>query len=171
MTQRRGSSPKRGTRWIDTNLTGTITSGGVTNLSLLGGLGLDDIPGLTVVRTLITLTVHAAAAAIGFGSQLIFVGTGIATGDAFSAAALPDLINVSEEPVRGWVFKTTGVVGVNPTEEEFGFIYRLEGDFRSMRKLDLDTEYFIQIHNAALAGPSAFTVQFGGLVRVLVKLP
>ena len=169
MTQR--GAARRGTRWIDTSLTGTLVSTGVVNLSLLAGLGLDDIPGLTVIRTLVSIDFLPAASPVGFGQQLIFVGAGVATGDAFSANALPDLITVSEEPVRGWTFKTTGVVGTTTTEEAFGHVFSLRGDYRAMRKLDLDTEYFIQMHNAVLAGPSPFTVQFGGLVRTLVKLP
>jgi len=170
LTQRRGTSPKRGTRWIDTTITTSLGTGSAVNFSLLGGLGLDDIPGLIIIRTLVTLTVLPDGAVAGFGEQLILAGAGIVTGDAFAAIALPDLNAVSEEPVRGWMFKTSGVVAASPLEEQFGVVWRVEGDFRSMRKLDLDTECFIQFRSILLNG-LAIMVRIGGLIRLLVKLP
>ncbi len=161
---------RRATRWIDNTLVPTIATGAAENTNLLGGENFADLEGMTLVRMLVTMNFAPAAAPAAFGQQLIVVSSGLVTGDAFAAAAVPDNSDDGDFPVNGWIFKTSGVVGFNPTEEEFGLTYQLHGDYRSMRRIGEDTAMLFQISNIALAG-TAITIRAGGLVRLLVKLP
>ena len=68
------------------------------------------------------------------------------------------------------MFKDIAVVGVNPTEEEFGLTSQIKGDYRSMRKLSSDAELYLQLQNTAVEG-TAISVKVSGLVRLLFKLP
>ena len=163
---RQQGGPKRGTRWIDTIVAQVLTAGTAVNVSLLGSLGADDIPGLTVIRTIVRLYLAPNTTPSGFGGTRLLVGAGVATGDAFSAGALPDLDISTDFPVRGWTFKTVGVAMYDTDHISNTLI---EGDFRSMRKLDEQTEYFLQMLTNTAVGIS-LAQACNGLIRVLVKL-
>ncbi len=110
-----------------------------------------------------------AAAVAGFGVQQIILGGAIITGDAFVAGATPEISDPADEPINGWMWKLSGAVAAQPTEEETR-VTRFIGDFRSQRKLTSDTELYLAGVNLAITG-TAFTVQLAGIIRVLVKLP
>ena len=163
---------RRGTRWIDTNVNDQVavaaTSDPVAllNASVLAG----DVPGLTIIRTLVDVSFHPTVPGVALGSMHCQIGAGIVTADAFLANSLPDLLSSSEEPVRGWMFKNARFCWDDPDR---GLPYdasHLFLDIHSQRKLDLDTEVYWQWVNTAMAGAS-FAVEATGLIRLLVKLP
>ena len=98
---------KRGTSWLDTNINVQITDGAqAAPVALLpSSMEVRDVPGLTIVRTLVDLSIHPVVPASVFGGMRVFLGAGIVTTDAFLANALPELDAPSEEPIRGWLFK------------------------------------------------------------------
>ena len=160
---------KRGTSWYDTNVNVQAASGSAsTALALLPADVLArDIPGLTIVRTLVDLSIHPAVPFSSFGGQRLIIGAGIVTADAFLAGALPDLNAPSEEPIRGWMFKNNRFSFQSENSFQFGDLFL---DIHSQRKLDLDTEVYFQVFNEALTGAS-FAAEVSGLIRLLVKLP
>ncbi len=163
----RGRAVTRKTRWIDTNISDSLETVTVsTPLSLFAGLGFDDLPGMTVIRQIITLN-FVPAPGTAVGAQRMFWGIGIVTGDAFSADALPDLGTQNEEPVRGWLAKGQGVVVRNTG---WTSIHTVQQDSRSMRKIDADVELYFQWTNLGMQ-LTAFDVELQGLIRTLVKLP
>ena len=166
MTQRRGSV-RRATRWIDTSIDTPVTAGTPQNLTLLGALGADDIPGLTLTRLLVHLTMFANASPTAFGAVEMGVGIGLATGDAFAAAALPDVETDTDFPIRGWVLRDSLVL---PYEVDSTEYREMRLDLRAQRKLDEQTELFIQFRNETMVG-TALVCRMTGLVRALMKMP
>ena len=160
---------KRGTQWFDTNVNLQATDGvQSTPLTLLpADVNARDVPGLTIIRTLVDLSIHPVVPVSVFGGQRVLLGAGIVTADAFLANALPDLNAPSDEPIRGWMFKNAR--HSFQSENSFQFA-TMHADIHSQRKLDLDTEVFFTIFNQAVTGTS-FTVEVNGLIRLLVKLP
>jgi len=161
---------KRQTTWIDTDVNIQAGAGGAqgTPVTLLSNRILAaDIAGKTIIRMLVDLSIHPTVPSSIFGGQVVTIGAGIITTDAFLANSLPDLNAPDEEPIRGWIFKNTRFA----FDSENSFQYdRLSLDLRSQRKLDLDTEVYINILNTDMTG-TAFAVEVTGLVRMLVKLP
>jgi len=161
---------KRGTSWYDTNIQVQIAAGGATSnpIALLpADVLVRDVPGLTVTRTLVNLSIHPVVPVSVFGGQQVRIGMGIVTQDAFLAGALPELGAVSEEPVRGWMFKNESFSFQSENSFQFD---SLDLDIKAQRILDLDTEVFLVIQNVDLTG-TAFSVEVTGLIRMLVKLP
>ena len=160
---------KRGTQWFDTNVQLQVVNG--SGSSLVALLPADvlarDVPGLTIVRTLVGLSIHPAVPISVFGSQQVRMGCGIITVDAFLAGAVPDVGSPSEEPVRGWIFKNERYPWQS---EDNTFFDRLDLDIHAQMKLDLDTEVFFYATNTGMTGTS-FTIEVTGLIRMLVKLP
>ena len=157
----------RGSRWIDTTDSRDIASGAVGSFSLLSSLGADDIPGLTVVREIVTVCVSPIVSPTAFSTQQILFGAGVITGDAFAASAFPDLAVDTDYPMRGWMFKEMGMIFM---DVDFFNSLRIYGDFHSQRKLDEQTEVFMSIVNTAADG-NAVALRVDTLVRMLVKLP
>ncbi len=162
---------KRGTSWFDTNVNVQASSG--SSSSAIPLLPADvlarDIPGLTIVRTLVDLSIHPAIPADEItGSQSVLIGAGMVTADAFIAGALPDLASPSEEPVRGWLFKNNRWTYQSSGDITYATFLHL--DIHAQRRLDLDTEVFFQMTNTAMTG-TAYVVEVVGLIRMLFKLP
>ena len=168
----RNRGVRRRTNWVDQTIIQTVVAGGTTqDIDLLSDLAPELLEGLTIVRTLIDLVVVPGAAVSGFVTQMPMIGGAIINDEAEAAGALPDLLNDADYPNRGYVFKmTAGVLGANPTEEEFGLIPHFQADIRAMRKLETNTRYLLLLANLNVAG-LAITVTFAGLIRTLVKLP
>ena len=100
------------------------------------------------------------------GAQTVMIGAGVITGDAFAAAAFPDIETDTDYPVNGYIFKMSGVAQ-NENDRPAHLIF--EGDFRSQRKLGENTEVYMQIQNTASVG-TAFALQARRFIRMLVKL-
>ena len=166
MTTRTGV--RRKTRWLDTLVDFSLASGVQGIDSLLDVIAVNEESGLTVIRTLVQLTAIGDSDPTEGGVQRVTVAGAIITADAFTAGAVPDLSDINDEPVNGWMWMlTTGVpqilnLDVHPRD--------LMGDFRSQRKLTNDTELYISALSDNVSGDS-FTVAVVGRIRTLVKLP
>ena len=171
MTQQRGGrvrrGPVRGTRWIDTLDGRTINDGSTASFTLLGSLGADDIPGLTITRTLLRVVATTLTSPGAFGRQRVIIGGGVITGDGFAAAAFPDLTTDTDYPIRGWLFKMHDVLTLEADSVEKLMIV---ADIGAFRKLDEQTECFMSITSGSVAG-TAISLRVDTLVRMLVKLP
>ena len=157
--------PRR-TVWVDNLLNIGAGTGAENRVSLLTGMAPADTRGTTIVRMVYDFNLMSQTTAGAWGIQLVDIGVGIASQEAFTAAVLPDP-NADERPVRGWMFRTRCVVSQNGVGTRI--LFPCIGDLRSSRKLD-DGELYFTFHNAALFG-SSFTVQIVGIWRVLLMLP
>jgi len=157
----------RSTDWIDTVLVLDPNSGSSSNISLITGLAPVNLRGATLIRTIIRLDFCSSSIAGAYGVQLVQLGIGIASQEAFAAGVLPDPRISTDSPARGWIWRSA----IAPAQNSVGspVMYRLDADIRGARKIE-NGEVFIIADNDPLVG-TAFNVLVRGLVRLLIKLP
>ncbi len=162
-------STRRRTQWIDTNQNSNVSEGsvGVVN-DLDGTLSVADSQGLTLTRMIVDLSTASATIGGAWGIQRLAIGMGMASREAFTAAALPSPESPSEEPARGWVYRTNVLVGQNG---DGGAILgpRIMVDIRAQRRLD-SGRFFIKMINTDVLG-TGFDVRVTGMIRCLFLLP
>ena len=93
------------------------------------------------------------------------VGIGIASQEAFAAAALADPQTDTDFPTRGWVWRARYRVWGFAADQPAVFTRRVDLDLRSQRKLE-NGEAFINGFNLNQEGVSN-TVVVTGLIRQL----
>ena len=163
------TSPRRPRAWADLKINENLASDGSQKFDLLekATVNLDTI---TVVRLVGKLTVIPAVVADStIGVQLIQIGIGVASTEAFTAgiASLPDPNVDTEAPPRGWIYKQYETF-VNQqdlgTVEAFRFP-EFQFDNRAMRKIDRGVLFMVMNSVDLLA--TATTVKVVGLIRAL----
>ncbi len=155
--------------WADTIFTQIIASGGAgLPINLLADAPTVDT--LTAIRLVVDLTaVPDPALSAVDGSQLVHVGIGVASLEAFNIgiSALPNPNDDNDYPPRGWLYVAPSLVhravGAGPIDiVRYG---EWHVDIRSMRKIDKGV-LFIIVENAAALGTS-FAIAVSGRVRAL----
>jgi len=158
---------RRATDWIDTVFDRGVASGVQDNLTLMTGVAPVNVWRQTLVRTLISMDFHSQSIAGAFGVQMLDVGIGITSQEAFAAGVLPDPETAGDQPSRGWIYRTRIAVAQNSIGSQV--IYSIRADIRASRKLD-DGECFWVLTNTPESG-TAFAVHLTGIVRQLWLLP
>ncbi len=153
--------------WADTLMSFSVASGATNNQDLLSNLSPDERRGITLVRTIMTMAYTPSPTSGVVGTQIIDLGIGIASVDAFAAGALPDVQVESDRPPRGWIMRDRTAVLDDATD--VANITFVRGDFRTKRRID-DGDLFLQHFSTARTG-TPFTVAISGIVRVLYLLP
>ena len=153
--------------WQDTLVNLTVASGAQSVSSLMAGLTASDSRGLTVTRTIVSLTLLPPVA-VSDGYQGAFVGIGVTSQEAFAASIVPDPNNAFDRPPRGWLFRAArtviGAAALVPYSPQM-----IEVDIRGKRKLD-NGELFLAVNNDAVGG-TPFSLTVRGFVRVVFLLP
>jgi len=157
----------RRTAWHDTIVAQTPASGAQVFFSLMTAVNAEEARGLTLIRTLVRVSLLSNTTAGAWGSQIVDMGIGVASRDALAAGALPDPNIATDEPPRGWVYRTRET----PIQNGVGtnWVTRVEADIRSARRIDGGDLFFVG-NNSVFMG-TAFAVEIRGLVRCLFKLP
>jgi len=162
-------SNRRRTQWIDTNVNVNVSEGAAgVPADLDGNLSVADSQGLTLTRMIIDLSTSSATVAGAWGIQRLAIGMGMASREAFTASVLPSPESPTEEPARGWVWRTNVLVGQNGTG---GAVLgpRIMADVRAQRRLD-SGRFFIKLNNTDILG-TGFDVRVVGMIRSLFLLP
>ena len=157
----------RMTDWIDTIISLDPATGGQANVSLMTGVAPVNMRGVTLIRTLVSLSFSSVSIAGVFGVQNIFMGIGITSQEAFAAGVLPDPETATDKPPRGWVYRSYQGVAQNSTGSPV--LFEARADIRGARKIE-NGELYLIVSSTAVSGTS-FTTAVRGLVRVLTKLP
>ena len=154
--------------WIDTGISLSASDTVQVQVSLMTGVSSTQtrFDRMTLVRTIIGFDLGNLVHDSGEGSQLVSIGIGIASQEAFAiAGGLPDPQIDTDFPTRGWVwrarYRTFGFAADQPTI----FTRRIDLDIRAQRKLE-NGESYLSMHNADVEGVSS-TVRLTGLVRQL----
>ena len=159
----------RRTAWKDRALSLNASSGGgLQATSLLGDWTTQDTRGCTLTRVIARLTVIPNAHAAAEGRQAWYLGLGMAEQDAFAAAALPEMSVEADQPGRGWIYRTSGIV-VDAASDTGRPYEVINLDLRAQRKID-NAEVYVALENIAFDG-TAFSVRVFGMVRLLCLLP
>jgi len=162
------TSQRRRMAWADTRLTTTMgsASGTLTADLLINAPSVDT---LTVNRILVDLRVFASAVGDVEQMQVIDMGIGVCSTEAFSigTTALPAPFNDDEYPPRGWLYVATKpYLQARPTNEG---IWRqdavFKADLRAMRKIDKGV-LFLFMRNLNFQGTDG-AVTVVGRIRAL----
>jgi len=153
--------------WLDSNQNLTASSGGASQQTLMAGIAVSQtrFDQMTLLRTIIGIDVGYSVHDAGEGSQLVSIGIGVTTAEAFAASVLPDPEVEADFPVRGWIWRARYRVFGFAADQPAVFTRRVDLDLRSQRKLENGVA-FINIQNTAVEGVSS-TVLMTGLVRQL----
>jgi len=156
--------------WGDTHLSLALLDGVVQEKDLLVNLASSDTR--TVVRLIGRLNAQPNSISGQVdGSMVLSIGIGVVAAEAFAVqgTAMPNPSIVTEQPARGWLYKSTMVVTkehASGTENEYTFIDTLAFDVRAARKIDRGVLFFsIESNNAT--GATAFDVRLSGVIRAL----
>jgi len=157
---------RRDTIWVDTLFNDVLGAGTQQVHSLMGGI--DPLTrGGTLTRTLVCL--YAVPSPIGgaAGMQMVNIGVGVASQEAFTAGIVADPQEENDFPQGGWVYRCRHAVIDDPTP---GYPTPLiKEDLRAMRKINRGELYLTFVSEAGQG--VAFAVRLVGIVRCLVKLP
>ena len=122
---------------------------------------------MTLLRTIVGLDVARLTHDSGEGSELVSLGIGIVSSEAFVAGgtSLPQPQNNTEFPVRGWIWRARYRVYGFAADQPAVFNRRVDLDLRSMRKLENGVPYFTAQVQAVEGSNSV--AQVSGLIRQL----
>jgi len=155
------------TIWIDTSLSDNIATGAEFEKSLMTNISsaASGLAQMTLLRTIIGIDISYATHDAGEGSQRLSIGIGVASQEAFAAAALPDPEVMSDFPTKGWVWRAAYRIWGFAADQPTIFTRRVDLDIRAKRKLDKG-EAYINAFNAAQEGVTA-VVNLTGIIRQL----
>jgi len=161
---------RRNTAWDDTRIASDVANGSTANVEIASDVGDAEKRGCTLIRTILSLWIHASTPGAVSGSQIVFLGMQLASDDAFTGGALPDVEVGADFPMAGWIWRESVFI-TDETLAAGGSIQpiALWRDIRSQRKLDRST-VMLSIHSAPTEG-TAFNIRVVGLMRLLYKLP
>ena len=159
--------PRRGSEWIDTLVDFEVADVSETTLGLGTPSAGGSTEGYTAVRMIVDLSVYPAVTPSNDGYQSLDFGIGVATFDAISAGALPDLRTVSDRPIGDWMIRGQRMVIQGNTEVvQATHIFH---DIRAQRKLAGGNMFLAVASNSRLG--VAFACDVRGMIRVLVLRP
>ena len=153
--------------WDNTLVSQSIATGGQAVIDLSGTPGALS-EGFTLVRTIFDLYILPnSGTPSANGSQMLDIGVGLTSKEAFAASVVPDPNDPTERPVQDYIYRTRCVVMQDDTQVLAPTMCR--GDIRAGRKLAGGTLY-MAIDSIVLTG-SSFTIRVAGLVRCLILRP
>ena len=156
------------TVWFDTLVNLVATNGsGASALSLHSELNRDEqrLSGMTLLRTIVGLDIAHQIHDSGEGSQLVDLGIGIASQEAFSADVVPDPNTSTEHPPRGWVWRYRCRTYGFAADQAAVYNHRVDKDIRARRRLE-NGELFLRIFNITDQGVAG-NIVVHGLIRTL----
>ena len=144
--------------WFDVFVGLTTTSGTQVGQNLTAGIAVDELKGMTVIRTIGRLILQPGTLNV---RPVLSMGTLMMNDDAFSAGAFPDPADADEEP--GWLWRESRVVQIATLDTSPNQV--LQWDSRASRKFrGEDDNLVLVVEQSAVA----VTCTWDGLVRVLV---
>ncbi len=158
---------RRQSMWIDSLHEFDVASGARSERSLLATFTefQTRLQGMTLARVILchdySYTVHDS----GEGSQVVTVGIGLASQEAFAATTLPDPEADADFPQRGWVYRCRHVLHGFAADQPAVDVRSVYRDLRAMRKVD-NSELFISVVNTNKSGTTS-AINVVGIVRCL----
>ena len=155
---RRSRQPRRAVEWFDRIIDETISSTGQQSNTLTADIASDEMTGMTLLRTIISIGANLSIAGTG---GLLSMGIVQVTSDALAALALPDADIGTDKP--GWLWRASRTVFtslVNDRSQET----RFDIDLRTGRRLRGSANDLILVFDL---GVSSADVNIDGLVRML----
>ena len=156
----------RPTDWVDTVVNLEVSDGASIQTSLVTGLAPVNTRGMTVIRTILSLGLYSNTIAGAWGVQLVSLGIGITSQEAFAAGVLPDPDVATDKPPRGWMWRHVTLAEQNGAGTMI--VHHMTADIRGARKVE-NGEVYLVVNNDTVKG-TTFQVNVRGLVRQLYKV-
>ena len=156
----------RPTDWIDSIVGFSAATSSQSQVSLMTGVAPVNMRGMTLIRTIVSVSVFSITVAGAWGIQVASIAIGVASQEAFAASILPDPNVATDKPPRGWVYRTSQVVAQNGAGAPVS--HDLRADIRGARKIE-NGELYVIMTNDPVAG-TTFSIRMEGLIRTLYKL-
>ena len=153
--------------WADTIVSLSTAAAGQDVVSLMGGLAPVDTAGLTVVRTILSVTL-VAPSSVSDGVMQVSVGVGVVAQEAFIAGVVPDPDVVLDRPARGWLYRDLRVVVGAASMAPYDPVH-IMADVRGARKIDNGELVFIV--DVTDVDGTTFSVRTLGLIRCVFLHP
>ena len=153
--------------WIDTVVSQAVASGGSAFVSLMTGVTAAEtrLSQMTLMRTILRMDIAATVHDSGEGSVIIDYGIGIVNQASFTAANVPAPSGAAEFPIRGWIVRSRGRVFGFAADQPVVYVWAVDQDLRSRRKLE-NGEAYIRWDSNALEG-AGVAVTIVGIIRQL----
>ncbi len=153
--------------WIDTRIGATVVIGTQRLDSLMTGVSATQtrFDRMTLLRTIIGIDFGRLTHDSGEGSEVVAVGIGIASQEAFAAGNVSDPNIATDFPTRGWVWRAAYRIYGFAADQPAVFNRRVDLDLRAQRKLE-NGEAFIVTDLFAVEGANS-GMRMEGLVRQL----
>jgi len=165
-----GRRASRNTNWVDSTVNLETANGTQDTRSLLSGLGAEDVPGLTLVRTIIHLAFAPLAPGVASGAMRLDWGIGLVQGEALAAGIVADPFAETDFPLRGWIVRDFAPVVDSIDSYDHPYV-EINMDLKSQRKLHTQDSEVVLILEANDLSGTFFTVQTVGWIRMLYKQP
>ena len=150
--------------WIDTRINTAVVVGTLNIKTLMTDVTASQSRrGWTCVRTIIGLDFARTVHDSGEGSNLVGVGIGVASQEAFTASAISNPSTNTDFPTRGWLWRAMARIWGFAADDPQFMTWRIEKDIRAKRKID-NGEMYISASNETLEGTSG-AMTLTGLVR------
>ena len=154
--------------WHDNLVDQTVSNGGQVAVDMIPGLSEDDRVGCTITRLIGVVFFHTQLTLTSETVQVIDLGIGVMSADAFAAGAMPDPDQEGDQPSRGWLYRSREVVWYEAGQNRMlPGVFRF--DVRAQRKLDRGT--LVMVVDSNNTEGSVATVLMRGLTRTLCRLP
>ena len=163
----RAPRPKRATTWLDTFLDTSLADAGQFTTGLMFSFDQDEAVGMTLTRLLLCLQLSALVGNTIDSQQIIDIGIGTASAEAFAAVVLPDPNQATEFPEKGWIYRCRHLVNGDAANQLLPV--RIELDLKSQRKIDTGVVW-LSMQSITNGGTVVATI-ITGSVRLLMKLP
>ena len=157
------------TLWVDTLFADSIASGGqvVHELdSTVFSVTERRFARATLLRTIVRLDIAPTVRDSGEGDQIVDIGIGVTSQEAFAASVVSDPATAIDFPVKGWVWRARYRSYAVSTNDQNVDIIRVDKDLRGQRKLE-NGRLFLVADNGANQGDATAT-QITGIIRALL---
>jgi len=159
------------TIWTDTILAENVASGAQ------GLVGIDP-PGsgetrrqlrYTLTRLILRLSINPTVRDSGEGDQIVSLGIGMTSAEAFSAGVVADPATDSDYPAVGWLYRGVFRLYASKADDMFVQTIEIDKDLRAQRKMENRRMYLVcdNVANQGTATPLTIT----GITRALYITP
>ena len=123
----------------------------------------------TLIRTILRLDIAATVRDSGEGDQLVTLGIGVVSQEAFAALTLPEPGTGLDFPIKGWVYRARYRVYAVAVDDQNVDVVRIDLDLRA-RRLMANGRLVLIADNTPNQG-TATAVTISGIVRSLFLVP
>jgi len=160
------------TLWVDTIMSVAVAGNGQSIIALdETGFSIQQRRAArwTLLRSIIRLDLAATVRDSGEGDQVVTLGVGVVSEEAFAASTVPDPNVGLDFPIKGWVWRSRYRIYAVSVDDQNVDIVRIDLDIRA-RRLMANGRLAIIVNNENNQGTST-SITYTGIYRALFQVP